>query len=120
VSDNSNIEIYVWDGKTITTFPQGAENVTPKWSPDGRLAFVSAKEEEGLRGVYVWDGKMLTDLSDSGSDDRSFAWTNDGRLTFVSARNDSWAIYVWDGVSPLNVLQSPFKQQTFLYAWWTP
>jgi len=113
-------EIDVWDGKTITTFPQSKAGVAPKWSTDRWLAFLSTETDQGGSGIKVSDGKTLTDLSYRSSDDTAFAWTADGRLTLVSARNGNWAIYVWDGVSLKNVLQSPYRQYTFVYSWWTP
>jgi Tol biopolymer transport system component len=58
----------VWDGTTLTNISQHtAEDYSPTWSADGRLAFTSNRD--GNNEIYVWDGTTLTNLTNSRNTD---------------------------------------------------
>jgi hypothetical protein len=101
--------LYVWNGlKAFEISHSLVTLVEPKWSKDGRLAFVSGHFTAG--DLYVWDGQQLIKASQplSGHQIGGFDWHEDGRLAFI-ARTSSMNgdVYVWDGSTLTNVSQSP-------------
>ncbi len=89
-------EVYLWNGEQAISVSQNptGEDSSPAWSPDGRLAFLSARN--GEYDIFVWDGVSMK----NGLPDRDTfinvapeltgyysepTWTNDGRLAFTGA-----------------------------------
>ena len=114
-------ELYLWDGRTTTSFSQNSSgwDGAPAWSADGRLAFLSAWN--GGNHIFVWDGVSLRDGS---PDHDTFAdtapelitstsfptWTNADRLAFAGTGSQDQGysqIYVWDGQAATDLSQIP-------------
>lgn len=113
-------EIYLWDGLVTANLSQNptGDDQGAVWSADGRLAFLSARNDE--YHIFVWDGLAV---KNGGPDRNAFAevapgmvnyysfpgWTNNGQLTFVTTGpHDSHAqIYKWDGRQVINISQNP-------------
>ena len=94
---DGNAEIYTMnpdgtDRVDLTRNP--AEDVDPRWSPDGRQ-IVFASNREGNYEIYTMnaDGTGVTRLTHTPADDRRPAWTADGRILFHSGSFASRTIY---------------------------
>lgn len=98
-------------GEARQLFNARGSNVTPHWSPDGRLvAFESARGDHGFIGVYDVSRKTLNFVSPSVDRDSNPRWSMDGRRlafvrrpalgnqpsTFLGDESDPWAIMVAD------------------------
>ena len=76
------------DVRQLTNAP--GDNVTPKWSPDGRRIVFAAERRPGDSEIYVMDadGRNARALSPAPGDDSHPSWSPDGaRILFNSARN---------------------------------
>ncbi len=102
VSDaDGNREIYSIDSDgsgvdRLTSNP--ADDVSPKWSPDGRrIAFVSTRDQNPEIYVMDADGTGVTRITDDPADDLSPAWSPDGtQIIFSSNRDGNHEIYIHD------------------------
>ncbi|WP_420631170.1 hypothetical protein [Candidatus Leptofilum sp.] len=114
-------EAFIWDGETVVNLSQNptGEDRFPTWNVDGRLAFISEREE--IYDVFIWDGiSMMNGVPDVSTfkniapyltDYNSTpAWTNSGSITFSGSDisdNGFVQIYEWDGVNAVNLSQNP-------------
>ena len=76
------------DLQQLTNAP--GDNVTPKWSPDGRHIAFAAERTPGDSEIYVMDvdGGNVRALNPAPGDDSHPGWSPDGsRVIFNSARN---------------------------------
>jgi WD40-like Beta Propeller Repeat len=80
-------EIYVWDGKTVTSVSQSlAEDSNPMWIGDGRLAFISTSPNSVFRllnVLNVWDGQDVTRINQQEDYYYRLRWSTDGKLAFA-------------------------------------
>jgi Tol biopolymer transport system component len=97
---DGNWEIYLLDVAqkvevNITHHP--ADEVTPAWSPDGRLAFETNRD--GDREIYVLDmnsGLLQNDTNNPTTAEAFPAWNGDGQLAFVSYVDGDSDVYQID------------------------
>jgi Tol biopolymer transport system component len=75
------------------------------WNTEGTLAFMIFDMGEDSE-VYAWYDNTLTRLSQDPTSDTSPRWSADGRLAIIIQYNEINAIYVWDGQTFANVVQS--------------
>jgi len=79
------------DGTDLRQLTNAAgDNVSPKWSPDGRHIVFAAERTPGDSEIYVMDadGSNVRALSPAPGDDSHPAWSPDGiRVIFNSARD---------------------------------
>jgi Tol biopolymer transport system component len=100
-SEGAKFDLYVLDpmnGDKTQLTDNAANDVFPKWSPDGRkVAFVS--DRDGLLNIYVMnaDGTDQKALTSKIAYDTSPAWSPDGsKIVFVSTRYMDAEILVMD------------------------
>lgn len=111
-------EIYLWDGNTTSNLSQNptGRDTYPVWSVDGRLAFLSKRDDKN--DIYVWDGVSFKDGSPDFDTFTNIApeltsfmsepvWDNEGLLSFLalSQQSTSAQLYVWDGQTATNISQ---------------
>ena len=72
----------------------GPRVATPRWSPDGSLVALSAREEANSDIFIVGPGGGVRQMTDDPGDDVAPSWSRDGRwLYFASNRDGDWQIY---------------------------
>jgi hypothetical protein len=111
VNHGNDMEIYIWNGIWLTNVSQNPlTDRTPVWSEDGRLAFISYRDNRWR--IYVWDHGVLTDLGQTVEPSISPAWNSDGRLAFGVLRMSSddqqvfrsvVDLYIWDGITSSSI-----------------
>ena len=115
-SVNGNLEVLVWDGEQIINVSDDKEwDAWSVWSPDGRLAWVSTRDEYGT--VYVWDGESTFRVSEVGVSASNLAWSGDGRLAWQSGDGQSYDVMIWDGEQTINFTQSPDDENHYSPEW---
>jgi TolB protein len=92
-------------------------NVTPSWSPDGRMiAFASTEQRDGNAEVYVMnaDGSDQRRLTNNPADDSHPHWSPDSqRIIFSSSRTtQNPKGPEWDDIFSMNVNGSDLQQHT--------
>jgi Tol biopolymer transport system component len=120
--DGDSSEIFVWDGNTTVSVSQNlsGDDRYPAWSKDGKLAFLSERNER--YNIFVWDGitknngvpDINTFINVAPHMTHSYfglTWTNSGTLAFSAiGESDSHAqIYEWDGYDIKNISQNPLS-----------
>ena len=95
-----------------------ANENTPVWGPDGRIAFQSDKDGQPEIYVIRADGSGLTRLTNNPDFDGFPTWSPDGRLAFSSRRNGQYRIWVMnaDGSGQKQLSSQPGG----LYPAWSP
>ena len=95
-----------------------ANEGTPVWGPDGRIAFQSDKDGQPEIYVIRADGSGLTRLTNNPDFDGFPTWSPDGRLAFASRRNGQYRIWVMnaDGSGQTQLSSQPGG----LYPAWSP
>ena len=83
-------------GETPTRLTEfgGPRVATPRWSPDGSLVALSAREKAHSDIFIVGLGGEVRQMTDDPADDVAPSWSRDGRwLYFASNRDGDWQIY---------------------------
>jgi len=82
------------DNPTRLTNFGGPRVATPRWSPDGELIALSAREDANADIFIAAPGEEPRRLTDDPGDDVAPSWSRDGRwLYFASNRAGDWQIY---------------------------
>jgi Tol biopolymer transport system component len=114
--DGDSSEVFLWDGNSTTSLSQNPSGVDrlPAWSKDGKLAFLSERNEE--YDIFIWDGisknkgvpdiDTFINIAPNLTQYYSYpTWTNSGTLAFSASRE--WdlhvQIYEWDGRNSFNI-----------------
>jgi TolB protein len=106
------------DGTGLVQLTHGrGGNVTPSWSPDGRLiAFASTEQRDGNAEVYVMnaDGSDERRLTNNPADDSHPHWSPDSqRIIFSSSRTTQNSRGPeWDDIFSMKVNGSDLQQHT--------
>jgi Tol biopolymer transport system component len=83
--DQGDFEIYVIDENGSTNVSQNpAVDSTPQWMPDGRLSFISNRDDVLSVFVVDLDSGELIKVTNTASSVLYSSWSSDGRLAFVS------------------------------------
>ena len=112
-------EIFIWGGETTVSISQNpsGEDRFPNWNDEGKLAFLSERNEN--YDIFVWDGVSKSDgvpdlaTFQNIAPDLTFyysrpIWTNSGTLAFESsAQTPRVQIFEWDGAKATNISQNP-------------
>src|SRR5690242_6449134 len=100
-----------WDGTGLlqVTHDRGG-NVTPSWSPDGRMiAFASTEQRDGNAELYIMnaDGSDQRRLTNNPADDSHPHWSPDSRrIIFSSSRTtQNPKGPEWDDIFSMNVIE---------------
>jgi Tol biopolymer transport system component len=91
-NQNARLQIYVWDGQTVTNIRQNRtlERGVPHWSRDGRLVISPYGDPWPKLNVYDTNYRLLLRVvARSGP-----AWSSDGYLMFCTPVNE---LAIWDG-----------------------
>jgi Tol biopolymer transport system component len=98
---DGNWEVYLLDvaqrvAVNLTHHP--SDDLTPAWSPDGRLAFETNRD--GNREIYLlnMDGMQTQNATNSPSNETFPAWSIDGQLSFVSYIDGDADVYQLDSL----------------------
>lgn len=97
-------DIYVWDGISITNISDSAAfDSRPRWSPDGRLAWIACEQPNcGGGTLMIWDGTTITMLNAAGFVPIDWLfWVRNGSLFWNSMEPDQ--AFVWDGAQILEL-----------------
>lgn len=115
-------EVFYWDGDTIVSLSQNptGEDRFPTWSKDGKVAFLSARNER--YEVLVCDGvskdqgipdvNTFIDVAPNlGHDFSSPTWTSSNSLSFgaYDGEDSHVQIYEWNGQTTLNISKNPLS-----------
>lgn len=121
-TSSGDSEVYIWDGLKVSSVSQNKSGIDrfPVWSQDGRLAFLSERDDE--YDIFIWDGvskesgvpdvKTFTNIAPDLTDYYSEpVWIDSNSLVFGGS--DVWnmhiQIYEWDGQTAANISQNPFS-----------
>ncbi len=96
ISDDKNIQTYVWNGQNVTNISQNPDlyDGFPTWSKNGRWAF-SKFWWSPKHSIYVQDADNHTIFTTNG--EYPPAWSADGNLAFCVYSSKGWQLSVWDG-----------------------
>lgn len=125
---DGNYEVYFLDintGVVVNFTRHEAEDGTPAWSVDERVAFTSRRD--GDPDIYVYDmsthqvtngeGANVRRVTDQPGDDRSPAWSPDGRLAFASSHDGNSKINLMDVSTGQTVGVSLGEASTYALTW---
>ena len=95
-----------------------ADEHTPVWGPDGRIAFQS--NMDGQPEIYVMNssGGEVTRLTNNPDFDGHPSWSPDGRLAYASRHNGQYRIWLMNGAG--SGQQQLSSQPGGLYPAWSP
>jgi hypothetical protein len=105
-------DVFVWNGNEIRNITQGRGGIgssTPKWSPNGDLAWLSV-QPDGAMALNLWTGEIADNpiiLADSFDTIGDPSWSADGRLVWSVQSGLDSEIYLWDGAAIVNVSHNP-------------
>jgi hypothetical protein len=105
-------DVFVWNGYEIRNITQGRGGIgssTPKWSPNGDLAWLSV-QPDGAMALNLWTGQSAENpitLADSFDTIGDPSWSADGRLVWSVQSGLDSEIYLWDGAAIVNISHNP-------------
>jgi TolB protein len=128
--EDENFEIFVMDADgtnqiNITNNP--AYDITPTWSLDGRIAFVSdpdPNDEFYEAEIYTIDpdGGNKTQLTHNSAEDLEPSWVFDGRIAFMRRESSATTQDIWvmdgDGTNQRKIFESPLSHDA--HPTWKP